>query len=322
MPQTSFIKRHGPRLAAAALASLVMAWTPVRAGKTIEERRSADPQGEVEISGVSGDIEILGWDRAEVEVSGTCDDNVERVDLTSDGKRTSIHVVSRTKGRWGSEDEAHLTVHVPAKSAVRATLVTANLKLAGTQGDLALRTVSGNVSGEAGGNLRADTVSGNITLGAPAAKAIEVSTISGDIVLHGGGGEVNVTSVSGNAKIELATLSRGRFKSVSGDFGVGLALDPDGQVEGESVNGVIRLEFAGAPAADFDIQSFSGKIDSCFGPAPTESRYGPGSRLTFTNGSGHARVRVETKSGDVHLCYKGAPSGRTARVATLFPYVL
>ncbi len=322
MPQTPFITRQGPRFAAGALAALLLASASVRAGKTIEERRPADPQGEVEISSVSGNVEILGWDRAEVEVSGTADENVERVDVTGDGKRTSIHVVSRLKGSWGSDDEVHLTVHVPAKSAVRATLVTANLKLGGTQGDFALRTVSGNVSGEAGGNVRADTVSGNITLGAAAAKAIDLSTISGDIVLHGGGGEVNVTTVSGNAKIELGAVSRGRFKSVSGDFGVGLSLDSDGQVEGESVNGDIRVQFANAPAADFDIQSFSGTIDSCFGPAPTESRYGPGSRLAFTNGTGHARVRVETKSGDVHLCYKGAPSGRTARVSTRFPYVL
>jgi hypothetical protein len=322
MPQTAFINRLGPRLAACGLASLVLAWTSVRAGRTIEERRSADPRGDVEISNVSGAIELVGWERAEVEVSGTVAENVERVDVTGDGAHTSIHVVSRSRGGWGSDDEAHLTVHVPAKSAVRATLVSANVKLSGTQGDLELRTVSGNVNGEAGGKLRADTVSGNITLDAHGAGTLEVSTVSGNIELRGGGGDVTVTTVSGDAKIELGTLGRGRFKSVSGDFGVGLSLDPEAQIEGESVSGVIRMEFTSAPAADFDVQSFSGKIDSCFGPTPTESRYGPGSRLTFTNGAGHAHVRLETKSGDVHLCYKGAPSGRTARVATLFPYVL
>jgi DUF4097 and DUF4098 domain-containing protein YvlB len=322
MPQTPFIERAGPRLAACALASLVLAWTSVRAGRTIEERRAADPQGDVEISNVSGVVEIVGWDRAEVEVSGTAAQNVERVDVTGDGAHTSIHVVSRSKGSWDADDDAHLTVHVPAKSAVHATLVSANFKLSGTQGDLSLRTVSGNVTGEAGGNVHADTVNGNITLNAGAARAIEVSTISGNIDLRGGGGEVDVTTVSGDAKIELGTLSRGRFKSVSGDFVVGLSLDADAEIDGESVSGVIRVQFDNAPAADFDVQSFSGKIDSCFGPAPTVSRYGPGSQLTFTSGAGHAHVRLETKSGDVHLCYKGAPGGRTARVATLFPYVL
>ncbi len=322
MPQTSSPHRYGSMLASCALAALLTPWSQVQAERAIEEHRPADPQGEVEIVNVSGMVEIVGWDRAEVQVSGTTGDDVERVDVTGAGNHTSIHVVPRSGRRWGSEDEARLTVHVPAKSTVRATLVTANLKVAGIEGELALQTVSGNVTGEVGGNVRANTVSGNVKLTARAATSIEVKTISGDIVLSGGGGEADVTTVSGDAKIDLGTLRRGRFKSVSGDLYASLALDPEGEVEGESVSGTIRMQFAHEPAADIDVQSFSGKIDSCFGPKPMESRYGPGSHLTFKSGESHARVRLETKSGDVRMCYAGGPSGRTARVGTLYPYIM
>jgi len=322
MPQTSTTNRYGRMLACCALASLLLPWSQVQADRGIEENRPADPQGEVEIFNVAGVVEIVGWDRAEVQVTGETGDNVERVDVISAGNRTSVHVVSRSDRRWGSDDEARLTVHVPAKSTVRATLVSANLKVAGIQGDSVLRTVSGDVKGEVGGNVRADTVSGNVKLTARAATSIEVKTISGDILLSGGGGEADVTTVSGDAKIELGTLRRGRFKSVSGDLYASLTLDPEGQVEGESVSGTIRVEFAHEPAADIDVQSFSGTIDSCFGPKPTESRYGPGSHLTFKSGESHARVRLDTKSGDVRLCYTGGPSGRAARVAALYPYVM
>jgi len=322
MQHPSSTNSYARLLVSGALAALLMPWAPVRAERTIEQHREADPQGEVEIVNVSGGVEIVGWDRAEVQVSGTIGDNIERVDMTGAGGRTTIHVVSRSERRWGSDDEARLTVHVPAKSSVRATLVSANLELAGIQGDSALRTVSGNVTGDVGGNVRADTVSGNVKLAARAATSIEVNTISGDIGLSGGGGEADITTVSGDAKIELGTLHRGRFKSVSGDLYASLALDPEGQLEGESVSGTIRVEFAHEPAADIDVQSFSGKIDNCFGPKPAESHYGPGSHLTFKSGESHARVRFETKSGDVRLCYAGGPSGRTARLATVFPYIL
>jgi hypothetical protein len=66
------------------------------------------------------------------------------------------------------------------------------------------------------------------------------------------------------------------------------------------------LEFAKTPEADFDIQTFSGDIRSCFGPKPEEARHGPGSRLTFKSGDNRARVRISTKSGDVRMCAKGS----------------
>ena len=120
-------------------------WSLVHAGKTIEERRPADPQGEVEIVNVSGRVEVTGWDRSEVEVRGSAGDNVERVDVMSAGNRTSIHVVSRSMHGWGSDIEALLIIHVPAKSMVSASLVSADFKMTGLTGDVKLQAVSGSV---------------------------------------------------------------------------------------------------------------------------------------------------------------------------------
>jgi len=97
-------------------------------------------------------------------------------------------------------------------------------------------------------------------------------------------------------------LSHGRFKSISGNVAAALSLAPDADLDGESVSGNLRFDFPTAPAAQFDLQSFSGTIDNCFGPKPERAHYGPGSRLEFKSGDGGAHVRIETKSGDVHLC--------------------
>jgi Putative adhesin len=310
-------------------AALVIPCSPVHAARAIHELRNADPQGQIEIENLAGSVEVDAWSRSEVEVSGTVGDNVERVDVDGAGNRTSIRVLPRTGHNWNSDSKADLVIHVPAKSMVNATLVSADLKVSGVQGDLKLQTVSGNVRGDAGGDVRAATVSGDVHLAAPAAKVIEIRTISGDIKLTGGGGDVDLTTVSGTAIVELADVSRARLKSVSGDMSATLTLQPEGQLEGESVSGSVELTFAKEPAAEFDVQSFSGDIKNCFGPKPVEPRYGPGSRLEFKNGEGHARVLINTKSGDVRLCAKGLTGTRVsalspARVAdaqVVLPYV-
>jgi DUF4097 and DUF4098 domain-containing protein YvlB len=305
---------NGGVIALCAVALMAIPWSLAHAARPVDERRPADPQGVVEIVNVTGSVEIEGWDRPEVEVKGSVGDNVERVELSTVGNHTSIHVMSRSARSWGLEGEAHLVVHVPARSGVWATLVSADLKVSGIQGDSKLQTVSGSVSGEVGGDVSATTVSGDIRLIARGARRIELKAISGDIHLTGGDADVDVTSVSGAAKIDMASITRGRLKSVSGDLVASLALSDNAQFEAESVSGEIRLEFPSVPAADFQVQSFSGGIDNCFGPKPMESQYGPGSRLMFKSGEGGARVRVDTKSGDVQLCYKG---GRPKHAAGL-----
>jgi len=321
--------RCGGWISLCALTALVVPWSLVHAGKAIQEHRAADPQGEIEIVNVAGTVEVYGWERSEVEVGGTAGDSVDRVDVSSTGNHTLIRVVSRSAHMWGSDAEAHLVVHVPAKSALTAALVSADFKVTGVLGDLKAQSVSGNVRGDVGGNVRATTVSGDVRLTARAAKTVEVKTISGDIQLTGGGGEVEITTVSGRALVELADVTRARFKSVSGDMTAELGLAPDGQFDSESVSGEVSLKFAAAPAAEFDVQSFSGDIRNCFGPKPMESRYGPGSRLEFKNGEGHAHVRVNTKSGDVSLCVKGMSNSHTSmlslaqirKVRMVVPYV-
>ena len=55
-------------------------------------------------------------------------------------------------------------------------------------------------------------------------------------------------------------------------------------------------------SADFNVETFSGKIVNDFGHTPRrESEYAPGQELQFTLGSGSATVDVESFSGRVEL---------------------
>ncbi len=285
------------------IAAVLIPWTASEA-RPVHEQLAVDPQGSIEIVDVAGSVALSGWDRPEIEVTGTAGAEVDRVEVTTGGSRSVVRVVTRPGSARGSGNEARLAIHVPKKSAVTVTLVSADLALDGLQGSVKLQTVSGDVTGEVGGDLRAATVSGSVRVTAAAAKLIEVKTVSGAIHVAGGGGEVEISTISGDASLDLESVTRGRFKSVSGGLTAGFALGADGRFEAQSVSGNLELKFAGTPAADFDVQSMTGDISNCFGPKPKQAQYGPGSRLAFKSGEGNALVQIETKSGKVNLCTK------------------
>jgi DUF4097 and DUF4098 domain-containing protein YvlB len=305
MAHVQFAHRLTNPILVCALALLAFPWSLAYAATSVEEHRPASPQGAVEIDNVAGSIDVQGWDKSEVAVTGTIGKDVERVDVTSDGNRTSIRVVLPNGHHWGMRDgEAHLTIRVPTNSSVSTSVVSSDLRISAVRGALELRAVSGNITGESGGDLRANDVSGDIHFTATAAKRIEVKAISGSIVLNGGNADVEASTVSGDANLTLGTVSRGRFKTVSGTVSATLAAAADAQIDGESVSGDIRLVFASEPMADFNVQTLSGDINNCFGPKPTEPRYGPGKHLTFKTGETSARVHLTSNSGNVRLCTK------------------
>ena len=308
-------QRIGPRLLQAlALLLVASAAPPAEAAerRSVDEHRAADPQGQVEIVNVAGRVDVLGWDKAEVAVSGTLDADVDKLVITTDGARTSIRVVLEHKsgmhfgiGR-GDSGDANLVVHVPLKSSLKTSLVSADLVVKDLQGDQELQTVSGDVRSTAAREVRVHTVSGDVNLTAGAAsRVLEIGTVSGDVEVTGGGGEVTVNTVSGDCHLSLGSVSRARLKTVSGDSMLSAGLAADGRLEVETVSGGVGIEFnGGLPPADFDLQSFSGDLSTCFGKKPVKEGYGPGSRLSYREGAGTAKVRVDTKSGDVTICSK------------------
>jgi hypothetical protein len=277
---------------------------------SVDEQRAADPQGTVEITNVSGRIEVVGWDKPEVEVAGTLGPNVEKLDISTVGTRTTIRVVLGRPGEdhWGinlhGPNEAELLVHVPRASSLSASLVSSSITVRELQGEQELQTVSGEVTTSAARELRVHTISGDVHVTAgPESALLELGTVSGDLDVTGGRGDVSVNTVSGDARLSLGTVSYARIKSVSGDYHVTTGLSPDGHFEAESISGQMVIEFSGRmPAAEFDLQSFSGDLKTCLGAKAVHERYGPGSRLSYREGAGTARVQVTTKSGDVSLC--------------------
>lgn len=292
-------------LAAAAVATALPAVAFAAQSRPVDQKLAADPQGTVAISNVAGSVEVQGWDRNEIAVTGTLGAAVERLDFTSSGGRAEVRVVLPKMSGYRDDASADLVIKVPAKSSLNVNVVSADLTARGVAGRQDLQSVSGNVVGDGSREFRVRTVSGDIRLTTKNEQATtEIRTVSGDVTVQGGAsGELDFTSVSGDARLAFGTLSRAKFKTVSGDLTLDAGLANDGRFEAESVSGDVSVTFAGkAPPAQYDVETLSGDIRNCFGPKAVEPRYGPGMNLSYREGAGTAQVRVDTKSGDVRLC--------------------
>jgi hypothetical protein len=66
---------------------------PLWASGEVNERRSMSPDGLVEVEMISGTIRVIGWDKAEVEITGRLTRPREQLDIDSDGDEVSIEVM-------------------------------------------------------------------------------------------------------------------------------------------------------------------------------------------------------------------------------------
>ena len=301
---TSLFRAQHLRALAATLVLAVLA-VPARAStRPFSAQKPADPSGSVEVINVAGSIEIVGWDKPMVDVSGNIGSKVERVEVTTNANRTTVRVLLPSGSDVDGEDgSAHLKIQVPQKSELEVSLVSSDLKVSGVTGNQHLQTVSGDIAGQVDGDVQVNTVSGDVHLSARNSHNAQFKTVSGDVGITGADGTIEGNTVSGDMQVSLGAVSRAHFASVSGDIGVTSAsLSPSGQFEATSVSGDIQVRFVALPDADVDIQTFSGDIRNCFGPKPVAEQYGPGNRLSFRNGKGGGHLHIDSKSGDVQLC--------------------
>ena len=288
-----------------ALPIAIIAAVAAHAGE-VTKSGPADPKGEVDIVNVAGTVEVVGWDRAEVQVEADLGSNVERLEFKTEGAHTLIKVVlPRMSGSSGSSD---LVVKIPRDSSLNVNTVSADQRIGKVRGSQRLQAVSGGIETEFGpGGLEAKTVSGSILArGIEGKGSVRATSVSGDIQLDKIGPELDLNTVSGDMNVRAADrLDRARIKTTNGNLELTATLGKEARVDAEAINGDLRFTLKGEIDAEFDIETFNGDIENCFGPKPSRSReYGPGNELRFTQGKGNARVRIKTLNGAVGICQR------------------
>lgn len=273
---------------------------PAMGGTRVFETRPASATGAVEVVNVSGSVTVIGWDREEVEVQGELGKGTERLHFEAGPERTTVRVILPRNCR--SCEGSDLTVRAPRRSALEVDAVSATIVVQDVQGVCNLKSVSGDV--QVSGDVRrveARSVSGEVCLRVIGG-CVRARSVSGNVVIDGAKGSVEGSSVSGSIEVKGGTFSRADLSTTSGSIHFDGSLAPGGRVEVKSVSGDITVVLPRDTVADFEATTFSGAIRNGFGyEARRVSRYTTEKELSFSTGSGGARVVLQSFSGNVIL---------------------
>jgi len=281
-------------LAAATAAPLV------HAQQTVDQRREADPKGQVFIENQAGSIHVTGWDKNEVAVTGSLGRRAEGLSLHGDGSQTRIEVEVHGNPMGVRSD---IEVKVPKGSDVSIEGFQAEITVDQVLGEVRADTVNGSVSvsGDAR-EVEIETVNGNLEVKGGASR-VRAESVNGGVVIEGASGEVEASTVNGRLHVRGGSFRRAALETVNGEVVFEGALAPRATLDAESVGGSIELRLGGDVDASFDVSTFSGDIDNRLSDQKPEktSRWTPEKELRFTLGTGAAKVSVNTLSGGILL---------------------
>jgi len=292
------------------------------AREPVDETKSASALGFVKVSVVRGDLEIKGWDRDEIQVTGELDEQTKNFVFRVDGNEAFIEVKIPDRNRnWCvgyCNEGSDLTIMIPRGSTLKVSVVSTEVKISDVLGGLDIGGVSGDIFAKnARKRVRISSVSGSIEL-RHAKGRIRLSSVSGDVEatdVHGTGkyhsvsgdivlnevsGDMDLESVSGEIEATSALVSVLRGSTVSGDIRLEFEPSSDVDIEFNSISGSIFLDASDKIAANFDLETGSGNIrNRITSDEPRKSKYVRDETLRFSTGDG--RVYLSTRSGNITI---------------------
>lgn len=287
---------------------LLLPLAPARADTPIQLQHAATPQASITIRNVKGSVNVVGWDRNQVDVGGSLGDGAKPLEITGSDDHLTVEVTAQGRSggwfNWGGNNAmgpTRLELHVPRAAALKVEVVSAPLTIDGTVGgSIDVSSVSGKVRINARTPLlKVDSVSGSIEQAGRAEQA-DLQTVSGDILAPALGRQAKLETVSGRIQVNGGPWNQFKLSTVSGDVQVAGALAAHGQVNIDSMSGDVQLQLPTDVSARLHASSFSGDLRSEFG-TPQKGEDGPGSELNATAGSGDGTINVETFSGDLRI---------------------
>jgi DUF4097 and DUF4098 domain-containing protein YvlB len=223
----------------------------------------AAPGGELTMSGLIGDLKIIGSVEPRVQITQNFWFDVQneaeaarmleryRADVRQIGKR--IEVTGASGGTFRNGYNVNFDVKVPEKFDVKA---------ATTGGDILLRQVEGEVAvNTAGGDITAEAVSGNL----------KGNTAGGDITGHNLSGTVSLSTAGGDVKLSYGLVGPFTLKTSGGDIEIQAihgnvdGSTSGGDMEAHDVTGNVNLRTSGGDITLVDVHGTSHDVSTSGG---------------------------------------------------------
>lgn len=290
------------RLAALAVALAAPVILPAQTdGRTrIDTIVPLNTGGTVDLSLISGTIDVSAWSRNEVKIEASTQEG--RLRFSASRSRVGLSVEHEHEGRRGRYRSSGKTIYkvvVPRGARLIMETVSGPITAKGVGGEIDAESVSGTIEIEDTRTLSLESVSGGVRA-RNVQGAAKVESVSGHVVLEDVRGNVEAESVSG--PVRLSGI-RGKYVSagtVSGPIQFSGTVDPAGKYAFESHSGTIRLALPANTGARLSLETFSGSFRSDF-PVTIGGDDGPGRGRSGEAriGRGNARIEAQTFSGSI-----------------------
>jgi len=272
--------------------------------------------GEVNLTNISGQIEVKTWDRGEVKIDALkiskastvakAEENAAKVEITVEKQGNTLKIETeypeRKKG-W-KEDSINVSVNynlmIPAQASIKISSVSGSVDLEAIGGAAKVKAVSGNVTvKKAAKGVDCDAVSGNIIVQDVTGDAY-LKAISGEIKAEGVEGSIKATVVSGEIELmEVSAADKVDANAVSGTIVYEGKISRDGRYTLNSHSGSVEMVIPSGSGFEFEAKTFSGRIYSDF--EVKMSGEISKRKISGVVNNGGAVVKLTTFSGNVYL---------------------
>lgn len=279
-------------------------------------------RGEVELSLHQGTVVVGAWERPEVRIRATVED-----EGNLDFSATPSRVVLDMAGSHGHA-EARYEVTLPRDARLSISGTSVEVEVRGAKGGIDIENSNGDVVlADVGGAVTVSNMSGSLSI-AGADGDVRAQVQSGDIRLGDVEGRIEVDGVSGNIEILGSRARELRVETTSGNVTYDGTVSGDGRYLIATHSGNVNLHLPAGTRARLDVESYNGEFESDFPVAMLTSGLRSGQQrfdllVGADAGAGAGAgtgptFRVTSYSGDIHLG-RALSRGREAPGSTPTP---
>ena len=280
---------------------MMLTAAPLHAQKKVLRGYAATPTVSVRLFAAVGSVQVVGWDRDSVHVSGTVA-NDSRVELGTprttrvEGLKMFIEAATEQGAREGS-----LTLHVPRGARVWLKTGSSRIDVSEVTGGLDLNVVGGSITVRGSPReLRAESMDGAVTVdGTP--EWMRVKTATGDIAVRGGQ-NIGVSTISGTIEAKGGQVDHATLETTTGAIRFALALARGATVNMETHSGPIDVHLSRKAEVEVDAASVTSEIENGWSRMrPVAGREGRGMTLVSSGGISGGRLVVRSFKGRIAL---------------------
>ena len=263
-----------------------------------------DRDGLVKIFNAVGSVQVIGWDRDSIALSGSVTKGAR---LFGGGNRRGVKM--GIEGDQGiASPRAEFVLHVPAGAVVWVRGAATDISVEGLTGGVDCGSVSGAVRifGDPR-DLIAESMEGTVEIvGSPT--VLRAKTASGALSWTGRSGDATLGSVTGAIETLRGPMGRVRIETISGTVRLGGSLASDAAVVIESHSGDVELRLP--PKAPARLELDAARIVGAPGkpePAGGGKRSGPRTIALNAPDAAAPSVTVRTFKGEVRILPATSP---------------